>query len=88
MSDTKPAPALRWSPDRHGWIAPCGSEGQGECRVLRVRTGFRWVLDMLPGDSEPTVTSPTIFADLEAAKAAAEAQADAWPSLVGDARRV
>lgn len=80
--------ALSWTRDAHGWIAPCGSEGQGEARCLPFRNGWAWMLDMLPGTDEPTLVAQDVFARLDDAKAEAERQVEAWPIPIAGAKRV
>ena len=79
---------LRWifAGFGHAW-ASCGDEGQGivTARLDDDGTGATWCLDMLPGDSEPTITGhAATFAE---AQAAAESQVAEWPGLIEGATR-
>lgn len=73
--------------DSDCWWASFGDELQGSAAVGPVEAGqFRWVVDVLPGDPEDALTGLAPCADT--AKAAAERQVAAWPTLIEGARRV
>jgi hypothetical protein len=82
------APCLTWSRDAHGYIARFGDEGQGEARVLPWRESWVWIVDALPFDIEPAISSRFPYLQAADAQRAAEAQVEAWPSLIEGARRV
>lgn len=79
---------LTWRHDAHGWVATCGSDGQGIVRVVKHAGGWAWLVDMLPDDQEPTIRSGKVCADAAGAKREAERQVDEWPSLLPGAIRV
>lgn len=77
-----------WSRDAHGWLAPCGSEGQGHARVMPYSNGWSWTVDMLPGTDEALITAGRAFTSLDDAKRQAEQQVAAWPTPIEGARRL
>ena len=79
---------LTWTRDAHGYIAHFGEERQGEARVVPWRGSWVWIVDVLPFDAEPSITSREPFLRLADAQRAAETQVEAFPALVEGARRV
>ncbi|GGJ14046.1 hypothetical protein [Neoroseomonas lacus] len=88
MPDGSASPPLYWTRDAHGWIAPCGEEGQGEARVLGYSNGWAWIVDMLPGTDEAVITAGRAHASLDEAKRLAEQQVAAWPVPIDGARQL
>lgn len=79
---------LSWTRDAHGWIAPCGSEGQGDIRVMPYSNGWAWIVDMLPGTDEDLIRAGHASPTLEEAKRLAEEQVAAWPTPIAGALRL
>jgi hypothetical protein len=79
---------LHWARDAHGYIARFGEENQGEARVLPWRDSWCWIVDVLPFDAEPSITSRVPCLHLAEAQRAAEEQVEAFPELIEGARRV
>lgn len=79
---------LTWTQDAHGWIAPCGEDGQGDARVMPYSNGWSWTVDMLPGTDEALITAGRVFAGVDEAKRMAECQVAEWPTPIEGARRL
>lgn len=80
-------PALQWTQRGDHWRARCGSHEIGIVLVRRHREGWTFVLDMLPGDSEPVVRGDAYLTP-DRAMAQAELQVQQWPRLIEGAVRL
>lgn len=79
---------LAWTRDAHGWIAPCGPDGQGEARALPFRGGWAWLVDLRPGAGEPSIIGQDIYVTAADAQRAAAEQVAALPRIIDGARKV
>lgn len=79
--------ALRWRDYGRNQAASCGAHLDGQVIVAPRGEGWTFRLDMFPNDSEPLIFGD-IYISPERARAEAERQVEAWPSLIEGARRV
>lgn len=79
---------IQWRDREGGYCsASVGEHQQGIASAGPLAAGgYRWLVDMLPGDAERVVTG--IAGCATTAKAAAERQVAAWPVVIEGARRV